>query len=136
MTILLGGKPIGEHTTSRESLQKAWDRGEAQLAVLLTLGLKLEKQKAWLDRNGDHEDWIAHKRTYQENVDKWWGDELERFYRRCGAFGQIAKKAEVEDLRAVHPYAVHEGSGLHQLRIEREKELGIGQHIPSVEAPF
>ena len=136
MTILLGGKPISEHGTSRESLQKAWDRAVVQLEVLVTLGLKLEKQKAWLDRNGDHEDWIAHKRTYQENVDRWWGDELERFYRRCGAFGQMAKKAEVEDLKAVHPYAVHEGSGLHQLRIEREKELGIGQHIPSVEAPF
>lgn len=136
MTVLLGGKSVAEYTSSRDAIQKAWDRGVAQVEVLVTLGLKLEKQKAWLDKNADHEDWLEHKKTYQANVDKWWSEELERFYRRCGAFGQVAKKATDADLKAVHPYAVHESSGLHQLRVDREKELGIGQHIPSEEPPF
>jgi hypothetical protein len=122
---------FGERATVRrgatvEQLQQAWDRAVRQLGRLEALDVSLDKQRAWLQKypSSDHYSENLRLHTVKRDV---WMVELDEFYTRCWGYEKLLKTTEALEwqLREIHEYAPLGQAGLHGLRAERARALGL-----------
>ncbi len=134
MAITFGGKKTG---VTVEQLQATWDRALRQLDRLEARESLLQRQVEWIARNRDSDRYGEARRKHQQCVDEWYDEMLEEFYRRCAAFGRIARGLDADVLEGIHPYAVHGVAGLHQVRADRARGVPLGQFAATNEPmPF
>ena len=126
------------NVVSLEMLESLWARAMRQLEIVEKREVLLSKQLAWLEANKGASGWGLANEQHQRLLDEWIDVMIEEWYTRVGAFERAAKGQDRKLLDLVHERA-HEGSwGLHGLRAERAKALGlvIGASHVAHELPF